>query len=275
MNMNTSATTSTSTSASTSASAAQSATVRGVMGRRVYAERARKLGVKDLASERNLGVGDSGADVQQLQRFLQDEGYATASDGFFGAGTRRALESWQRDMGVATSGRFDVASKGVYLRCAEGYLVGDVVWRGGVVVGPGMGAWLGGAVLLGAMMVVRCGGFGKKGKMGEKGEKGEKLEREDGGIEEEEDVQGEVATAGKNSNNDDDGKKRGRRYFGGRAVLEEMRREYGAGVGGTSGGWGSRVGRGDRGVGGGMGGGVRVGDGEWERLLAGTELASR
>ena len=163
MNTNISATT-TSTSTSTSASAAQSATVRGVMGRRVYAERARKLGVKDLASERNLGVGDSGADVQQLQRFLQDEGYATASDGFFGAGTRRALESWQRDMGVATSGRFDVASKGVYLRCAEGYLVGDVVWRGGVVVGPGMGAWLGGAVLLGAMMVVRCGGFGKKGK---------------------------------------------------------------------------------------------------------------
>ena len=250
------------TSTSTSTSAVKSAvTVRGVMGRRVYAERARKLGVKDLASERNLGVGDSGADVQQLQRFLQDEGYATASDGFFGAGTRRALESWQRDMGVATSGRFDVASKGVYLRCAEGYLVGDVVWRGGV--GPGVVAWLGGAVLLGAVMMVVRFGKGKKGK------KGKKVERDGLGGEEEDVQKREVATAVGS-----EGGKRGRRYFGGRALLEEMRREYG-GVGGTSGGWGSRVGRGDRGVGGGMGGGVRVGDGEWEQLLAGTELASR
>ena len=109
-----------STAPSTTApSLTPSYSVRGVMGRRVYAERARKLGVLDLGAKRRIELGHAGPDVQELQRFLGEEGYATARDGYFGRGTKRALELWQRDAGVPTTGAFDAASKERYLRLHE------------------------------------------------------------------------------------------------------------------------------------------------------------
>ena len=89
------------------------------MGRRVYAERAKRLGVLDLGAKRMIELGHAGPDVQELQRFLSEEGYETARDGYFGRGTKRALERWQRDAGVAATGTFGAASKERYLRLHE------------------------------------------------------------------------------------------------------------------------------------------------------------
>ncbi len=136
----------TSTPPSTS-SPSPSYSVRGVMGRRVYAERAKKLGVLDLGAKRRIELGHAGPDVQELQRFLGEEGYATVPDGYFGQGTKRALELWQRDAGVRATGAFDAASKERYLRFHESAVSRAIVSKG--VRGAG-----GGAVEMAAVVAV-------------------------------------------------------------------------------------------------------------------------
>ncbi len=59
---------------------------------------------------RELSRGAKGNDVTQLQRYLQAEGYLAAGakiDGDFGRATRNALRAWQRDHGLAKTGRVD------------------------------------------------------------------------------------------------------------------------------------------------------------------------
>jgi peptidoglycan hydrolase-like protein with peptidoglycan-binding domain len=59
---------------------------------------------------RELSSGSEGADVEQLQRYLQQEGYLDAEleiDGDFGGTTRTAVKNWQDDHGVKKTGRID------------------------------------------------------------------------------------------------------------------------------------------------------------------------
>ena len=59
---------------------------------------------------RELASGSEGADVEQLQRHLQAEGYLSAEaelDGDFGSSTRNALKAWQGDHGLKKTGRID------------------------------------------------------------------------------------------------------------------------------------------------------------------------
>ncbi|MCP3972899.1 MAG: peptidoglycan-binding protein [bacterium] len=59
---------------------------------------------------RSLGSGSEGADVEQLQRYLQSTGYLSedaAIDGEFGGGTRAAVKAWQDDHGLKETGRID------------------------------------------------------------------------------------------------------------------------------------------------------------------------
>ena len=191
------------------------------MGRRVYAERARKLGVLDLGAKRRIELGHAGPDVQELQRFLGEEGYATARDGYFGRGTKRALELWQRDAGVPTTGAFDAASKERYLRLHESMMNRAV--GTGTLGGPRTGVWtVGGVVAVGGIVAVGvvlalwrtvAGGVGRstvvpaeedpmgEGPMGE----GPMGERREGGV-------GSSSVASKST------------YFGGREALMEVRR---------------------------------------------------
>lgn len=64
----------------------------------------------DLPMYRSLASGSEGADVEQLQRFLQDEGYLDDDftiDGKFGTGTRNAVKAWQGDHDLSKTGRID------------------------------------------------------------------------------------------------------------------------------------------------------------------------
>lgn len=59
----------------------------------------------DVPAFRDLGQGDHGEDVEQLQRLLSDLGYyASEPDGRFRAGTYWAVRAWQRDLGVTLDG---------------------------------------------------------------------------------------------------------------------------------------------------------------------------
>lgn len=187
--------------------------VKGIMGRRVYLEKSKQLGVRDLASRRRLEVGRSGPDVQQLQLYLVDEGYYSgASDGYFGEGTRHALERWQRDVGIPATGAFDVASKEQYLRRAEGYFmgstaehVGDKALLGSSSTGV-TGVILTGVILMVALVVAGAGRAATRatrvGAVARKAPTGQKTPETL-----------EVP-----------------RYFGGREFLEAMRKEYGSGA---------------------------------------------
>lgn len=54
---------------------------------------------------RDLGVGESGADVEQLQAGLGRLGYFDGTpDGTFGPSTHRAVRAWQRSIGVTDDG---------------------------------------------------------------------------------------------------------------------------------------------------------------------------
>lgn len=66
----------------------------------------------DLPMYRVLNSGSEGVDVEQLQRFLQDEGYlddSVAIDGDFGSGTRNAVKAWQDDHGLKKTGSIDAS----------------------------------------------------------------------------------------------------------------------------------------------------------------------
>ena len=72
---------------------------------------------------RHLREGCFGEDVLALQNWLAEEAYYNPVDGgytgYFGSVTKEALQAWQRDQGVDTSGAFDSASKRAYLQQAE------------------------------------------------------------------------------------------------------------------------------------------------------------
>lgn len=64
----------------------------------------------DVPMYRELSSGSEGTDVEQLQRYLQDEGYLNAEteiDGDFGGATRTAVKAWQDDHGLKETGRID------------------------------------------------------------------------------------------------------------------------------------------------------------------------
>lgn len=66
----------------------------------------------DLPMYRSLASGSKGVDVEQLQRFLQDEGYLGTDfeiDGKFGSGTRNAVKAWQGDHDFDKTGRIDAS----------------------------------------------------------------------------------------------------------------------------------------------------------------------
>lgn len=73
---------------------------------------------------RDLGFGSYGADVQNLQRFLNSNGYVIAGYGagsmghetyYFGALTRNALLRFQAANGVPATGIFDSATRGLFV----------------------------------------------------------------------------------------------------------------------------------------------------------------
>lgn len=88
---------------------------------------------------RSLGSGSDGADVEQLQRYLQSTGYLSEDasiDGEFGSGTRTAVKAWQDDHGLEKTGRID-ATQLLFLpyesfRVAAVPRIGDFV-SGGVL----------------------------------------------------------------------------------------------------------------------------------------------
>ncbi|MCB2177620.1 MAG: peptidoglycan-binding protein [Actinomycetales bacterium] len=53
---------------------------------------------------RDLGPGDTGADVAQVQRFLASTGTHLTADGRWGSATTAALERWQKQRGAAITG---------------------------------------------------------------------------------------------------------------------------------------------------------------------------
>ncbi len=93
----------------------------------------------DVPMYRSLGSGSEGADVEQLQRYLQSAGYLSEDasiDGEFGGGTRTALKAWQDDHGLEKTGRID-STQLLFLpyesiRVAAAPRVGDFV-SGGVL----------------------------------------------------------------------------------------------------------------------------------------------
>ena len=74
--------------------------------------------------------GAYGDDVVELQAFLSGQGYFNSADGlsgYFGAVTKEALQNWQRDAGLRSTGVFNAECKWAYVR--------------GQVSGGGGGGW--------------------------------------------------------------------------------------------------------------------------------------
>ncbi|WP_160158444.1 peptidoglycan-binding protein [Cellulomonas sp. SLBN-39] len=94
---------------------------------------------------RDLGRGDQGPDVRQLQDLLIGSGYLIGpADGVFGGATERAVRAWHAGLGIAAAGadggkvlRGDVVAVGALparLALAEGVDVGLTLGGGEVVV---------------------------------------------------------------------------------------------------------------------------------------------
>lgn len=93
----------------------------------------------EIPAFRDIGSGDRGEDVRQLQRMLTDIGeYDGAIDGYAGWGTVEAIRAWQRDLGVEPDG---IAHSGDVLFLPA---LPAIVGYDGVAVGqpvaPGSGA---------------------------------------------------------------------------------------------------------------------------------------
>ncbi len=79
-----------------------------------------------VSLNRNLGEGDSGNDVKQVQQILANDpqsGFNVAPTGFFGPLTARAMVRFQEDSGIASSTNGDVGplTRGFFnLHCGEG-----------------------------------------------------------------------------------------------------------------------------------------------------------
>ena len=79
--------------------------------------------VKDFG-RRRLEHGTSGHDVLVLQNFLLEEGYLArdtddGAHGYFGDATKSALEAWQRDVGISPTGVLDDVSRAAYLQYVQ------------------------------------------------------------------------------------------------------------------------------------------------------------
>ncbi len=85
---------------------------------------------------RELGVGDEGPDVEQLQVFLADQGFLTAEevDGDFGGATASAVRAWKRSLGEAQPS--STVEEGRLLSFPS--LPMDVRYDQGAIVGAGV-----------------------------------------------------------------------------------------------------------------------------------------
>jgi len=90
---------------------------------------------------RDVGQGDSGTDVAQLQQFLSTVGlFSGTADGQFGTATASAVKAWQKSLGVATDGVVragDIvytAQLPVRVRLEDGMAVGTRLSPGDVVL---------------------------------------------------------------------------------------------------------------------------------------------
>lgn len=64
------------------------------------------------AFDASLKYGSRGSAVEELQDFLQDQGYLTGKiDGKFGLGTRKAVIAWQKENGLSADGYFGAQSR--------------------------------------------------------------------------------------------------------------------------------------------------------------------
>merc|ERR1711904_332836 len=98
-----------------------------------FASRARDLERKgvstfDVGSTMDVLLeGDAGFEVEELQRYLQEEGFYTSSygvTGYFGPITKQALIKWQKANGVLATGNFGGMSRAKYLDLQEQKLQG-------------------------------------------------------------------------------------------------------------------------------------------------------
>lgn len=91
----------------------------------------------DVPMFRELGLGLEGEDVAQLQTMLRELGfYGAAIDGKAEGGTVRAIEAWQKSLGIVATGRVGVGDV-IFVPTlpARVSLSGDVVGRGATLVG--------------------------------------------------------------------------------------------------------------------------------------------
>lgn len=94
-------------------------------------ERPVAVAVGQVPAYRDMGPGDRGEDVAQLQRLLRDlDLYDGADDGRFGAATARAVALWQDDLGIEDD---SVVRRGDLLFVPE--LPSPVVLAEGIEVG--------------------------------------------------------------------------------------------------------------------------------------------
>jgi hypothetical protein len=77
-----------------------------------------KKGSKCFVTDRELSLGDGepgdgfDGDVRRLQTFLKEKGtFKQSATGYFGKITRGALQSYQKSVGVETTGEFDKATR--------------------------------------------------------------------------------------------------------------------------------------------------------------------
>jgi len=98
-----------------------------------FASRARDLERKgvstfDVGSTMDVLLeGDAGFEVEELQRYLQEEAFYTSSygvTGYFGPITKQALIKWQKANGVLATGNFGGMSRAKYLDLQEQKLQG-------------------------------------------------------------------------------------------------------------------------------------------------------
>ncbi len=76
------------------------------------------LGVAVYNFKRNMKLGSTGDDVQELQRFLISEGYLVLKNPtkYFGAMTMKALQKWQKARGLPATGYFGPMSRAEIIR---------------------------------------------------------------------------------------------------------------------------------------------------------------
>ncbi|MCL2342476.1 MAG: peptidoglycan-binding protein, partial [Firmicutes bacterium] len=92
-----------------------------------------------------LGIGSVGPEVELLQLALRRVGFALATDGVFGEGTRGALMAFQREQGLTPDGVAGASTQRALLPWYTGFLIhriraGDTLFRLAVEYGGAVGA---------------------------------------------------------------------------------------------------------------------------------------